>query len=469
MLNLVKSTKTPYLFLFAIGLVLRAIPEVLMSWYPIGYETITHYAPPMMTFPERSLGDVFSERFRAGPLFYAIMWLACVASQAHPYLILKIAGPVLYGCLAVSFFFFLKKGLNFDAKMAFVATLICIFSPVALRLSWDRFRNVLGLAFLFVTLTMLRSSHKFKWPITAFLAVITALTRDMIAIVMFATVIGYAFLRRKDRVTSLLALAPAFVVFTFMSLVYAISEGRVLWTYLPNNQFTWGGSYPELLGTVLLLFTVCYFPLLPLVIKGFQRNKLLDPMLAWLLIGSFSLLIVPWMAVPGYNRWQMMLIFPFSIYAVKGLGRLHLFSKDRRKALIAIFMLFMTIGAGYSTGAFSYMYVHYVPVNLVQSSIDLSQIDDVIGCVQWLNRHAASNSCIVAEERFFGWTSIYLARANEDVTVIGYAANSPPRPALEGALEHGFSHIYLIWYTDSTIEEFRRIYTQDGISIFQYG
>ena len=467
MLNLVKSTKTPYLFLFVIGLVLRAIPEVLMSWYPIGYETITHYAPPMMTFPGRTLVDVFSDAFRAGPLFYVLMWLVTNVIGAHAFLILKVTGPLLYGGLAVSFFFFLKKGLSFDVKKSFVATLLCIFSPVALRLSWDRFRNVLGLAFLFVTLTMLRSSHKFKWPITAFLAIITALTRDIIAIVMFATVIGYTFLRRKDRVTSLLALAPAFVVFTFMSLVYAISEGRVLWTYLTNNQFT-RGSYPELLGTVLLLFTVCYFLLLPLVIKGFWRNCLLDPMVAWLIIGSFSLLIIPWMAVPGYNRWQMLLVFPFSIYAVEGLRRLHLFSKDRRKVLIAILMVFMTVGVGYSTGAFSYMYAPYVPVNLVQSSIDFSQIDDVIGSVEWLNNTAASNSCIVAEERFFGWVKIYLARADKDVTVIAYAANSLPRPALEEALEHGFSQIYLIWYTDSTIEGFRRIHTRDDISVFQY-
>lgn len=468
MLNLVKSTKTPYLFLFAIGLVLRATPEVLVSWYPIGYETITHYAPQMMTFPEQTLVDVFSDTFRAGPLFYAIMWFAHVASQAHPYLILKITGPILYGCLAASFFLFLKRGLNFDLKLAFAATLICVFSPVALRLSWDRFRNVLGLAFLFVTLTMLKSSHRFKWPIIALLAVITALTRDIIAIVMFATVIGHAFLRIKDRVTSLLALAPAFVIFTSMSLVYAISEGSFLWSYLPDNQFGWG-SYPELLGTVLLLFSVCYFPLLPLVIKGFWRNYLLDPMLAWLIIGSFSLIIIPWMAVPGFNRWQMMFVFPFSIYAVEGLRRLHLFSKDRRNALIAILMLFVTVGVGYSTGTFSYMYVHYIPVSLVQSSVDFSQVDDVINCTEWLNGNVTSNSCILTEERFYGWTVIYLPRANEDVTIIAYAANSSYEPALGKALEHGFSHIYLTWYTDSSFEGFRRVHTENDISIFQYG
>jgi len=462
MSNLVRSPKFPYLSVFLVGVVLRGIPELLVSWYPIGYETIAYYAPSMMTFPERSLVDVFSSTFRAGPLFYAIMWLVCVVSQAHPYLILKVTGPVLYGCFAVSFFLFLKKGLNLDVKMAFVAALICIFSPVALRLSWDRFRNVLGSAFLFVTLTMLMSSYKFKWPITAFLAVITALARDIIAIVMFATVIGYAFLRRKDRGVSFLAFAPAFTVFL---LVRAFSF--YLWNYTSDEPVAW--SYAELLANVFLLFTMCYLHLLPLVIKGFQRSKLLDPMLACLLIGSFSLLIVPWISIPGYDRWQMMLIFPFSIYAVQGLGRLHLFSKDRRKVLIAILMVFMTIGVGYSTGAFSYMHAPYIPVNLLQSSIDLNQTNDVIDCLQWVNNTAPSNSCIIAEERFIGWTLIYLKRANKDITVIVYVAEAPPQLGLNEALQRGFSQIYLIWYTNSTIEEFRRLYTQDGISIFQYG
>jgi hypothetical protein len=79
------------------------------------------------------------------------MWLATMATAAHSFVILKVAAPVLYGCLAVSFLLFLRRGMEFSGKAAFVGGLLMIFQVAALRESWDRFRTVLAL-FLFATL-----------------------------------------------------------------------------------------------------------------------------------------------------------------------------------------------------------------------------------------------------------------------------------------------------------------------------
>lgn len=444
---------------------LRGIPELLVSWYPVGYETITYYAPAMMSFYGRSLVDVFVSSFRFSPLFYVLMWLVANVSGAHAFLILKVTGPLLYGGLAVSFFLFLKRGLKLDGEMAFVAALLLVFQVATLRESWDRFRSLLGFVFLFPALTALKSDYKFKWPLVAILATLTALSREYIAFVLFVAVLGFTILEKKDKLMSLVALAPALAVFAVM-----FYPALLWWNYLsPDNPFAIG-SYSWVVQDVLSIFAVCYLSLLPFVVKGWWRDKLLDPMLGWLLLGSFSVIVSPWFAVPGYQRWLMLLVFPFSIYAVKGFERFQLFSKRRVRMLRAIILIFVVVGVGYSSGAFSYVVLgnSWVPVNLVQSSIAWNQIDDVIECLRWLNDHATSNSSILTEERFRGWTLIYLGRANNDVKVIVYAANSLPQPALEKALGDGFRWIYLIWYTDSSLENFQMIHSQNSISIFQY-
>lgn len=462
--DFVRSSKFPYLSVFLVGVVLRGIPELLISWYPVGYETITHYAPVMMTFYGRSLIDVFASTFRAGPIFYLLMWLVANVSGAHVFLILKTTGPLLYGGLAISFLLFLKHGLKFDSKMALVATLLLVFQVAALRESWDRFRNVLGLIFVFGALAALRSDHRYKWPLVAGLAVLTALSREYVALVLFVVVLGFAVLERKDRVMSLIALAPALAIFFAM-----IYPARLWWSYISNGQFAWN-SYSWAVQDVVSIFVVCFLLLLPFVVKGFRRNKLLDPMIGWLLLGSFSVIVSPWFAVPGYQRWLILLVFPFSVYAAMGFERFHLFDKSSFRKLVAILLVFMVIAVGYSSGAFSYVALpnSWVPTNLVQSSIGWDQVDDVKGVLRWLDENAVANSSILSEERFYGWALLYLNRANNDIEVMPYGANSSPTLVLEKALGDNFSLVYLIWYTDSSLKDFEIIHSQNSISIFRY-
>ena len=462
--DFVRSSKFPYLSVFLVGVVLRGIPELLVSRYPVGYETITWYAPVMMSFSERGLVDVLVSTFRSGPLFYALMWVVSAVSGVHPYLILKVVGPLLYGGLAISFLLFFKHGFRFDGKTAFAGALLLVFQVAALRESWDRFRNVLGLVFVFVTLTALRSDHKYKWPLVAGLTVLTVLSRRYIGLVLFVTVLGFAFLERKDRVVSLVALAPALAIFAVM-----FYPAKLRWSYIPDGQYALG-SYFWAVQDVFSIFAVCYLPLLPFVVKGFKRDRVLDPMLGLLLLGSFSVIVSPWFAVPGYQRWLILLVFPLTIFAIRGFDCFRLFDKENFGKLVAVLLIFMVIGAGYSSGAFSYVALSnsWVPTNLVQSSIDWNQVDDVKGALRWLDENAVADSSVLAEERFYGWTLIYLKRANNDVEVIPYGANSLPTPALEKALSDGFRWIYLIWYTDWSLENFQMVYSQNSVSVFEY-
>ena len=167
----------------------------------------------------------------------------------------------------------------------------------------------------------------------------------------------------------------------------------------------------------------------------------------------------------------MLLVFPLAIYAVWGFERLRLFSQGRIRILAVILLGFIIIGAGYSTGTFSYvghMTNSYVTVHLVQSSISWNQIDDVKAVLGWLDVNAASNSSVLAEESFYGWTLIYFERANADVKVIPYGAASLPTPVLKLVLHEGVSQIYLIWYTEQNLSDFEIVHSQNSISIFQY-
>jgi hypothetical protein len=218
---------------------------------------------------------------------------------------------------------------------------------------------------------------------------------------------------------------------------------------------------------------VCYLLLLPFVVLGLRgRNDwLVGSMLVWLFVGSFSVVAGPLFSVPGYQRWLMLLVFPLCVYAALGFQRLRLFCGRRFWFLISVVLAFIIVGAGYSSGAFSYVGLvpnSYVAANLVQSSIGWNQVNDVKAVLAWLDRNAASSSSILVEERFYGWTLMYLERANVDVRVIAYGASLPPVVGLERALREGYMQIYLIWFSDQDVDGFTRIYSWNAISAFEH-
>lgn len=464
--SFLKKDRGSCLFFFLVGLVLRGIPELLVSWYPIGSETITWYAPSMMTFAERSMVDVFVEFLRAGPLFYVLMWLTVNVTHAHPFLILKVTGPLLYGSLSLSFFIFMRKGLKLDWKMAFVASLLLVLQVGALRESWDRFRTVLGLVFLFTALTALKIDHKWKWPLFSIAAVLTVFCREYVAATLFVTVLSFVLLEKKQIMMSVSALCPAVAAFA-VTIHPRLFEMTL--AFVSGTQ-SWYESNLWMFQDATVIFVVCYLALLPFVLKGWFRDKFIGPMVGLLLLSSFSV-INPWIVVPGYQRWLMLLVFPFCIYAVKGFERFQLFSKHRTKILAAIMLYFLIIGLGYCTGTFSYigrLTNSYVAVNLVQSSISWDQVENVKTLLVWLNENAAPNSLILTEERFYGWTLIYLERANEDVKIIPYAANCSPMLTFEATLREESHSIYLIWFTEQIVDSFEIIHSRNSVSVFQY-
>ena len=475
-MDIFNQDKFVYLTIFLMAFFIRLIPEIIIPSYPIGYETITYYAPALIP-SQPSSGILFydllaqflnanqplTNTLRAGPLFYILMFLFAQFSGANSFLVLKIVGPLLYGTLAVSFLFFARRALKMEIKIAFLATLLMIFQIAALRESWDRFRTVLALVFFFVSLTVLKNKKSTrKWLTIAILGILTVLTRDYIGLFLLATVAGYSIYEKKERLPLLLTLLP-----TIILLFAIILPSYFDWIYLSNQPISPSNNYFGALQDSLLILIICYLPIIPLVLKGFQKNSLLTSMVIWLLISGFASVLFPWFTIPGYQRWLMLLVFPFSIYAFRGLSVLN-FRRFKKPILAVYVSILLIIGLGYSTGLFSYVGQlpnSYVPIHLVQSSIPWDQIDDVKNVLSWIDDNSSLNSTLLTEERFLGWTRIYLQRDAIDITILPYGAGGSPFSVLDQA---DATSVYLMWYSDVIFDDFQVLYSKNNIALFEY-
>ncbi len=472
LLRLVRLEWVGCLLFFVLGLVLRGVPELLVPVYPVGYETVTYYAPAIVSFAGKGVLDVFFGFFRAGPLFYVLMWLASVFSGADVFLLLKVAGPVLYGGLLVSFFVFLRRGLRFEWRMAFVATFLLGFQIAALRDSWDRFRTVLGLVFLFAGLTALRSSgtRGLKWGLLSVFGLLTVLSRDYVGVLLFASVVGFVVLEKNlvNGVRSLVALLPGFVVYAVMVFPWFSDY----WGGVAAAEFA-SRSYVWVVQDAFAVFVVCYLLLLPFVVlglRGRRRDWLVGSMLVWLLIASFSVVGGPVFSVPGYQRWLILLVFPFCVYGVWGFERLGLFSKRRLWMLAAVMLVYVVVGSGYASGVVSYgwwLSNSYVVGDLVQSSIPWDRVDDVKAVLAWLDVYAVSGSVVLVEESLYGWTQLYLSRVGEDVGVMTFSVVSWSRSVLDAAVSVGSGVVYLVSF-GLDVEGFSVVYSWNGVLVSEY-
>src|SRR5947209_5929775 len=140
---------------FLIPLFIRTIPEILVGPYPIGWDTIAFYAPNTLDWAAGKTG--FVQILGTAPLMYMISIPVYWVSRVNPVWIFKIMGPILYGSMIWSLFRFLKIGLKWPDKQALGGALMTSLYFVTLRISWDLYRNMLGLTFILLSLPLLQN------------------------------------------------------------------------------------------------------------------------------------------------------------------------------------------------------------------------------------------------------------------------------------------------------------------------
>jgi hypothetical protein len=218
---------------FLVPLLFRAIPELLMGSYIVGFDNMAHYVPTSMFWLN---GNISLSGFIAtAPLFYSIV-IGMVWAGGPLLLVLKIVPALLAGFLGVAVYGFSRLGLVWSPRKSVVTALIGTVYFVALRISWDLLREQLALIFLFVVLTLLAlsKSRSFSWKryiafSIAMLAVI--LSNQLVAVVMLGIVgfsVIYQIIRRKkhEALQLIVFSLPAVVLFLmifFLSLLSLIT------------------------------------------------------------------------------------------------------------------------------------------------------------------------------------------------------------------------------------------------------
>src|SRR5256712_12068677 len=417
--QLTSSLRRSGMVVFAVAAVLRSIPEVLAGKYPVGFDVNAYYPYLILSFPSISALDLL----KAGPLFYGVMWFIQLIPGADVFLLQKIAGPVIYGILSASFLVFLVKFLKLSLQKASFGTALLILQPIALRISWDLFRNELGLAFGLVALTSLKTNWRQKYVIAGSLGVLAVLAHPLAAVLMFAGGFGLLLSTKlnRERVKIIVSFAPSAILFLAAAFVlYFIPPGQssvitlsadpngsshaVLYSaFLVQDGFL-GPAHLDAIEHAGLLFFFSFAPILAFVAKGFWYEPTLVAITAWTGLASFSFVLSPNLSIPIYWRWEILLIFPFAIYSLKGLDKLGLFNPGRAFARRILIGFFLLLALGYSTGAFSYMGSYgvnsFAPGTMVQGSIRQDQIGASLSSLTWLKSYAPANSMLLSDERF---------------------------------------------------------------------
>src|SRR5207237_97485 len=129
---------------FLIPLGIRIIPEILSGPYPVGWDIIAYYIPNTIDMASGRMN--LWEIITSAPTLYAIAVPVYLLTKANLVLIFKVLGPILYGFLGWSIFWFCQRRLHWTGNKALYGVFFISGYFVTMRISWDAYHMELGLA-----------------------------------------------------------------------------------------------------------------------------------------------------------------------------------------------------------------------------------------------------------------------------------------------------------------------------------
>jgi hypothetical protein len=510
-----------FLLSFALGFVIRLIPELLSFPYPIGFDTIYYAAMIKRGVIWQSWTSAFSMW-----LFNAIVIPIHQITRLDPFILLKLVAPLLYALNVCGVYNFARKALDWNTKRSLLASLFFAFQLASLRLSWDLYRNMLSSALLLFALPFIKKIETKKgFILFVLLSVLVVFAHLFVSAVLLAVTLGaiiHSLIKREKgkAFRILLAGLPALVILIVSISLYpthfSIPTNVIdayekparpgglffLINYLGISDLVQNYStYADLVLHVFSLFSVLYLWWLPLVLVGFFRNRILSSMTLMLLVGSFDALITPFCALDFWNRWMFMLIYPFTFYAVNGVSKVSRLEdksfvlvfkrlcqiKISRRGMLGMFFLSVVLGSIFMAvppffDRFGIFFIpttsSYLPSTMIYNSVPLRDVKSTIRAMEWLNENMTDGSGVLINHVFFWWANLYLDKRH----VIIYFRKDVEH-ALSVALTEGFDPIYMIWWNEDYItwqnqsvgwygitvpKCFKYIFSTDRVSVFRY-
>src|SRR6266568_4673311 len=173
---------------FLIPLFIRSIPEILVGPYPIGWDTIAFYVPNTLDWAAGKAG--FVQILGTAPLMYMISVPVYLLSRINPVWIFKVMGPILYGTMILALFRFLRIGLKWPDKQALGGALLTSLYFVTLRISWDLYRNMLGLTFILLSLPLIENMKGPRKQALLSVLIVLAVAADQLTGVIALVLVG---------------------------------------------------------------------------------------------------------------------------------------------------------------------------------------------------------------------------------------------------------------------------------------
>lgn len=503
---------------FLVGFAVRLVPELLSYPHAIGFDTVYYAWRIRSGVVWYNWSEVFSSW-----LLYGFLVPVQNLVRGDPFTVLKVAAPLLFGLNTSGIYYFARKALNWTDRKALFSGLVFSFQIAALAISWDLYRNILGLGFLLFAFAFLKDVGKSLKASLFFVlfSVLVMFSHQFTSIILFIVVLGVvAFMALKEAMKTAIRVlgffVPALAVllgqvyFVAFPVAYAVPPENVLaslqltghyhgvFSLFTNYLSVFDtvqsySSYLVLFSHVFSLFVLLFVLVLPLVLIGFFRNKLLVFWSGLLLVGGFGALVVPWFAPDMWSRWMLMLVYPFTFYLVNGVGKIWRaggssarpiwiklnwlrISKNVAKSLLVLSsclgLVFMACPLLYGRiGVVSLpTTVNYVPSSMQSNTLPLVDVDSTVNALKWVNSRMSSNSAFLAQYAFYWWSQLYLDNTHKIVDFTNdFIA------AIATANVHGFNTLYFVWWnTDigwygiTVPNSFVRLMSFDRISVYLY-
>jgi len=473
---------------FFTPLVVRAVPEVLMGSFVVGFDTLAYYVPNTLVWLRDGVG---LWNFLAVAPFLYLLLMGVTAVGVPIVASLKVLSPLLLGLLGLAVYFYAHKTLSWSPRKSFLAVLFATLYFVALRISWDMLRSELALIFLFVTLIFIEKGDKpLRNGVLLSLAMISVVfAHQLVAVIMLfvvlVTLVRWSLDRRMIDVRRLVVcVVPAVLLFSMIVYAnYVVSPQFSVLSGFPAKEaegfmaLAGFASYLDLVVDTLGFLVFCFLPLLPLVVFGFKWFKghlQLKAWVLWVFIALFSAFLSPNAFVAALpHRWILLLTYPLAFFAADAFARLRLnvYKVGMGVVLATLSLSFLVLPYSLAFPYFSFGSV-YTPVSMLHNTMPLSDCQDTLNALQWAGNRMDNSSRLLVHDAFYGWAMLTFDR--EELLCYGY---DNPASYAQVLVENGSQcQMYLIWWVNGsgwcgqpTVSSvFEEVYTSGRIAVYAY-
>jgi hypothetical protein len=446
---------------FLIPVFIRSIPEILVGPYPIGWDTIAFYVPNTLDWAAGKAG--FTEILGTAPLMYMISVPVYWVSRVNPVWIFKIMGPILYGSMIWALFRFLKIGLKWPDKQALGGALLTSLYFVTLRISWDLYRNMLGLTFILLSLPLIEDMKGPRKQALLSALIVLAVAADQLTGVIALVLVGARALigltrnQSKEFIGIVKVALPGIVLFLATAYAGLIIPG----IGLVSQQ----APVPTLTSASLSLgfLGYAYLALAPLVFVGLRQVRNIE-LRTWSIfcIATVATAILPFFGpiVESY-RWSLLLDIPLCIFAAAGLYRLvesvHPrigWARNLHRLILPTFSAVLMISAtlyialpAQQAMVYYTAYPELLPTSMIQDTIPMSDLGNLRLLLDAAAARIDPGTVLITHQAIYGWARAYLPSLNNQL--INYRYNAP-LAGVEMARSAGYSSILMIWWIDGS-------------------